>query len=185
MYAHEIGRMPAEPQGAAETGPGPLSGPAARRERVVREVRAQVRAHRHRADARAAAAVRDAERLVQVQVRDVGAEAARLGEADERVHVRAVDVHLAAGLVHQVADLADGRLVHAVRRGVRDHQRRDALAVLGELRAQVVHVDVAVRRRSPTTATRMPAITALAAFVPCADAGIRQMSRPLSPRARW
>ena len=28
-----------------------------------------------------------------------------------------------------------------------------------------------------TTTTRMPAITALAALVPCADAGIRQMSR--------
>ncbi len=67
-----------------------------------------------------------------------------LREPDERVHVRAVDVHLPAGLVHQVADLADRRLVDAVRRGVGDHQRGDVLAVLGELRAQVVHVDVAV-----------------------------------------
>ncbi len=36
-----------------------------------------------------------------------------------------------------------------------------------------------------TTTTRMPAITALAAFVPCADDGIRQTSRCDSPRERW
>ena len=36
-----------------------------------------------------------------------------------------------------------------------------------------------------TTTTRMPAITALAALVPCALAGIRQMVRPSSPRERW
>ncbi len=36
-----------------------------------------------------------------------------------------------------------------------------------------------------TTTTRSPASTALAALVPCADSGIRQMSRPASPRAWW
>ena len=36
-----------------------------------------------------------------------------------------------------------------------------------------------------TTTTRMPAITALAALVPCALAGIRQTVRPSSPRDRW
>ena len=37
----------------------------------------------------------------------------------------------------------------------------------------------------PTTTTFMPAITALAAFVPCADAGIRHTVRCSSPRDRW
>ena len=60
--------MPAEPHGAAEIGPTPVAGPAVGCERVVGQVRREVRAHRDRADARAAAAVRDAERLVQVQV---------------------------------------------------------------------------------------------------------------------
>ena len=36
-----------------------------------------------------------------------------------------------------------------------------------------------------TTTTRSPAITALAALVPCADSGMRQMSRCSSPRAAW
>ena len=106
--------MLAEPQGAAETGPGPLAGPAAawsgwfgrKRRRWARTATGP--------DARAAAAVRDAERLVQVQVRDVGAELAGLCEADERVQVGAVDVHLAARVVHEPADLADRLLVDAV-----------------------------------------------------------------------
>ena len=59
-----------------------------------------MRPHRDRADAGAAAAVRDAEGLVQVEVRDVGAELARPGQADQRVEVGAVDVDLAAGRVH-------------------------------------------------------------------------------------
>ena len=59
-----------------------------------------------RAHARAAAAVRDAERLVQVEVADVGADVARPAEPDHRVHVRAVHVDLPAVLVDDRADLA-------------------------------------------------------------------------------
>jgi hypothetical protein len=77
------------------------------------QVRREVLAHPDRADAWSPAAVRDAEGLVQVQVRDVGAELPGPGEADERVEVGAVDVDLATGGVHARADLADRRLVHA------------------------------------------------------------------------
>ena len=90
-----------------------------------------------------AAAVGDAERLVQVEVRHVGAELARLGHADERVEVGAVEVHLAAVLVDDRADVADLGLEHAVRRGVRHHQARQLRGVLGGLGAQIVEVDVA------------------------------------------
>ena len=103
-----MGRMLAEPQGAAETGPGPLAGPAAGCSGWLGRKARRCARTRDRPDARAAAAVRDAERLVQVQVRHVGAEPARLREADERIQVGAVDVHLAAGVVQQGADLADG-----------------------------------------------------------------------------
>ena len=48
-------------------------------QRVDGQVRRQVLAHRDRADAGPAAAVRDAEGLVQVEVRDVAAELAGLG----------------------------------------------------------------------------------------------------------
>ena len=52
--------------------------------------------HRDRPDAGPAAAVRDAERLVQVQVAHVAAERPRPGQPDQRVQVGAVDVDLAA-----------------------------------------------------------------------------------------
>ena len=69
--------MPAEPHGAAEIGPDARRRAGLGLQRVVGQVRREVRADRDRADAGAAAAVRDAEGLVQVQVRDVAAELAR------------------------------------------------------------------------------------------------------------
>ena len=78
-----------------------------------------------RADAGATAAVGDAECLVQVEVADVGAEVAGAAQPDLRVHVGAVHVHLAAVLVDDVAHLGDRLLEDAVRRRVRDHQRRE------------------------------------------------------------
>ena len=48
-----------------------------------------------------AAAMRDAEGLVQVDVADVGAEIGDARVAGERVQVRAVEVDLAAGRVHR------------------------------------------------------------------------------------
>ena len=103
-----------------------------------------MRADADRTDAGAAAAVRNAERLVQVEMRHVGAELAGRGEADERIQVRAVDVHLAAVLVDDRAEAADARLEHAVRRRIRDHDRREVRAVRPRLRLEIGHVDVAV-----------------------------------------
>ena len=102
MYTHEIGRMLGRPHGAADTGP---TGWAAVAERIARQERGEVSAHTDRADPGAAAAVRDAERLVQVEVADVGAESPGSAEPDQRVQVGAVHVHLAAVLVDHVADV--------------------------------------------------------------------------------
>ena len=107
MYTHEIGRMPAEPNGAADTGADRLDRPTPA-DAPGRNV-GEVGAHRDRTDARAAAAVGDAERLVKVEVADVGAELAGLGETDQRVEVGAVDVHLPAVVVDDLAQLADVR----------------------------------------------------------------------------
>ena len=103
-----------------------------------------MRARRHRSDARAAAAVRDAERFVQVQVADVAAELPRPGQPDQRVEVGAVDVHLPARVMNGGADLGDIVLVHAVRGRIGDHQRRQPLGVFADLGAQIVEVDIAV-----------------------------------------
>ena len=92
-------------------------------------------------DAGASAAVRDAERLVQVQVRHVAAELARPGEPDERVEVRTVDVHLSTSGMYEGACLPDVLFEHPVRGRVGDHDRRDPRAVLRQLGAQVVELD--------------------------------------------
>ncbi len=97
--------MLALPQGAAETAPTALrrrpAGP-----RDAGQERREVLGDADRAHARTAAAVRDAEGLVQVQVADVGADVARAAEADLGVHVGAVHVDLAAVRVDDVADRA-------------------------------------------------------------------------------
>ncbi|CAI8728808.1 putative metal-dependent RNase [Pseudomonas sp. IT-P218] len=111
--------------------------------RMAWQERGQVRLDADRADARAATAVRNAEGLVQVQVRHVAAELARGAQADHGVHVGAVDVHLAAVVVDDAADFADAFLEHAVGRRVGDHQRGEVFAVLDGLGAQVFDVDVA------------------------------------------
>jgi hypothetical protein len=96
MYIHEIGRIDAEPHGAAETAPWLACGPSDRLHDVVGHERRQMGLQADRSHARSAAAVRDGEGLVQVHVADVGADVARRGEADLRVEVGAVHVNLAA-----------------------------------------------------------------------------------------
>ena len=88
--------------------------------------------------------MRNAERLVQIQVADVAAELARPGQPDQRVEIGAVDVDLTPGVVDGRADLGDVVLVDTVSGRVGDHDCREPLGVLGDLGAQVVEVDVAV-----------------------------------------
>ena len=70
------------------------------------EERGEVLGHADRAHAGAAAAVGDAEGLVQVEVADVGPDVAGAGEADLGVHVGPVHVDLPAGVVDDLADVA-------------------------------------------------------------------------------
>ena len=73
------------------------------------QVRHQPLPHPDRAGARAAAAVRRAERLVDVEVHDVEAGLAGLEPAQDRVEVGAVHVGQGARLVDRVEQLADAR----------------------------------------------------------------------------
>ena len=114
--------------------------------RMVRQVRREMRGDADRPDAGPAAAMRDAEGLVEVEVAHVGADRRRRGQPHLRVHVGAVHVDLAAVLVDQRADLADALLEHAVRARIGHHQRRQPRRMLLRLGAEVgeVHVAVAV-----------------------------------------
>ena len=106
----------------------------------------------------------------------------RAGQPDLRVHVGAVHVDLAAVRVHDGADVADGVLEHAVRRGIGDHQRRQVGGVLRRPWPRGRRRRCCRPGREATTTTRYPAITALAGLVPCAEAGMSTTSRWPSPR---
>ena len=63
--------------------------------------------HRHRPRARAAATMRCAEGLVQIQMHHVHAEIRWARHAHERVHVGPVHIHETAPRMHQLGDLPD------------------------------------------------------------------------------
>ena len=88
MYIHGMGRIEATPRRARPDD--------VRRARPMPADTGPVPDHADGAHARAAAAVGNAEGLVQVQVADVGADVAGPAEADLGVHVGAVHVDLAA-----------------------------------------------------------------------------------------
>ena len=116
---------------------------------------------------------------MQVEVGDVAAELAGPRVAEQRVEVGAVDVDLAAGLVHDRAELGDGVLVDAVGRRVGDHDRRQRRRRCSSHCARRSSRSTEPSSAAFTTTTCMPAITADAALVPWADDGIRQTSRSL------
>ena len=174
--------MLALPQGAAETAPTGFFAAEIHHRMAGQELH-QVLRHADRAHARAAAAVRDAEGLVQVHVAHIGADVAGPAEADLRVQVRAVHIDLPAVGVDDFADLADGFLEDAVRGRIGDHQAARSSCAPRPWRAG--RPRQCCRRLSQATATTFrPAMTALAGLVPWAEVGMRQTLRWPSQRLR-
>src|SRR5256886_7244817 len=97
---------------------------------MIRQERAEMRRRTDGPHPGAATAMGDAEGLVQVQMTYVGADIRGADQAYLRVHVRAVHVDLPAMRVDDLAYLADGRLEHAVRRRIGDHERREGVLML-------------------------------------------------------
>src|SRR5437879_2895481 len=114
---------------------------------MCRQVHRQMLSDADWTHAGTAAAVRDAERLMQIEMTDVGADVARPAQADLGVHVGAVHVHLPAVLMNDLADLPDRRLEHAVRRGICHHQRAEGVAMLFGFCFEICDVDGALRVR--------------------------------------
>ena len=109
-------------------------------DRRHRQKRLEPLRHRDRPPARAAAAVRLREGLVQVDVDDVEAHVAGPRDPADRVEIRAVVVHERADAVEDPGDLLDVLVEEPQRRRVRQHEPR---GVLVDLSAQVLDVDVA------------------------------------------
>ncbi len=143
MYIQEMTRMPALPQGAAATGPMPWLA-ANLDKRMAGQERGEMVGDADGAHAGAAAAVRDGEGFVEVEVADVGADVAGAAEADLGVHVGAVHVDLAAVVVDDAADFLDGFFEDAVGGGIGDHERGEFVSVGFGLGLEVGDVDVAL-----------------------------------------
>ena len=116
-----------------------------RHDRVVREERPEVGGDTDRPHPRPPAAVRDAKRLVEVQVAHIGAHVGRPAQPHLGVHVGAVHVHLAAVRVHDLAHLPDRPLENAGGRRVGHHQRGERALVFGRFGAEVRQIDDAAR----------------------------------------
>ena len=95
-------------------------------------------------NAGSAAAMGNAEGLVQVQVADVGAELARLADPDHGVDIGTVHIDLTAMRMNQIADLGHGLFKHTVSRRIGDHQTGETVAVLFNLGFQIAHINIAV-----------------------------------------
>src|SRR3546814_20059200 len=93
---------------------------AVRIARVAGKERRQMCADADRAHARPAAAVRDAEGLVEVEVADVGAEYTRPGEPNLRLEVRTVEIDLTTRPVDDVSNLGYRFLEHDMGRRIGD-----------------------------------------------------------------
>jgi len=87
----------------------------------------------YRADPRSAAAMRNTESLVQVQMADIGADFRRAAYSDLCIHVRAIHVNLSAVGMNDPANLLDGFFEDAVRRRIRDHEARPVHAYAAPL----------------------------------------------------
>ena len=156
---HRGTRRSLEPLGAHHAHVGPRDGQNARAAvlrgtddvRVIEVRRSrrawqewrEMRLRRHWADAWTATAVRDAEGLVQVEVRNIPAKVAIPRVPEQGVEVGAVDVDLSPGGVHSIRDRPHLVLIHAVRARVGDHESRDRFGMRGDLRAKVVKVYIA------------------------------------------
>ena len=105
--------------------------------------RRQVGRHSNGAYAGAAAAMGDAEGLVQVEVADISAKATGLANTHLGIEVGAIEINLAAVAMDQRADVADALLKHPMGGGVGDHQGRQLISVLLGLGGQISLIDVA------------------------------------------
>ena len=96
-----------------------------------RQVRREHCLRRRSGRRRAAAAVGRAEGFVRVVVHDIDAEIARAGDAEDRVHVRAVEIEHRAGFVHQLGHVDDVGVEFADGVGVGHHHGGNFVVEMG------------------------------------------------------
>ena len=111
---------------------------------VARQEGGQMGLHADGTHARAAAAMGDAEGLVQVHVADVGAQFGGAHHADLGIEIGAVEIDLAAMGMDDGADVLDGGFEDAVGGGIGDHQGGEIVLVRLGLGLEIGHIDIAL-----------------------------------------
>tara|TARA_B100002019_G_C21036042_1_gene482052 strand:+ start:176 stop:721 length:546 start_codon:yes stop_codon:yes gene_type:complete len=94
-------------------------------------------------DAGTSTTVRDAERLMQIEVTYVGTKFSWLSNAHQGIEVGAVNVHLTANGMEALTDFGHRCLKHAVRRRVRDHDGGNSLAMGRDQLIKMNEIDIA------------------------------------------
>ena len=89
------------------------------------------------ADPRTAAAMRDTESLVQIQVAHIGANIPGPANANLGIHVGAIHINLTTEGVYKAANLLDRFLKNTVGGWVGHHERRKGILVLFGLSPQI------------------------------------------------
>ena len=92
-----------------------------------RQETSQMGRHTDRPHAGPAAAMRNAEGLVQIQMTHVRTNQARAGQSNLRIHIGAIHVNLTAMVVDDGANFPDALFKHAVRAGISHHERGQLL----------------------------------------------------------
>ena len=107
-------------------------------------MRDQVRFDTNRPHAGATAAMRNAKRLVQVQVADIATHIAGPGKPHHRVHIGPIDIDLTAMIVGDACHLGHCFFEHAMGRRIGNHTTGKVFAVLFSLLAEVLQIDIPV-----------------------------------------
>jgi hypothetical protein len=111
--------------------------------------------HSDRPNSRAAAAVRNTKRFMEIEVAGIDAKFAGATDADQGIEVGTIHINLAARLVNFFAYISDSRLEDTVGGGIGDHGGGDSRSVLFEFCIEVGKIDVPLRvacdRNDPKT----------------------------------
>jgi len=112
--------------------------------RMARQMRDQMRFDTDWPHAGAAAAMRNAERLVQVKMAHVTAQIPRTRQSHHGVHVGTINVHLATGVMHNLGHLVHRCLEHTVRRRIGDHTSCKIIRIFINFRTEIIEINIAV-----------------------------------------
>ena len=106
-------------------------------------MRLKVFGYANRTHARPAAAVRDAERFVEVEVANIRTNCSRRGKPHLCIHVCTIHVNLPAIRVNDLANFLNRCLKNPVRGWIRDHERGQVLLMLLGFFSQIHHIYIA------------------------------------------